>query len=118
MQQYWAYSCRSYLVSAISDSRPSQIVSPVGHVIRGNTNYFDHFTERINLDYAVCHLDNHWDKLEQMKKKYGSQVQLFDPGHLGSVLITSESEVFTAKDLLTEFSIEPLDDYLARSSDF
>lgn len=118
MQRYWAYSARAYLVSSISNSRPSQIISPVGHVVRTNTNYFDYFTETINLDYAVCHLDGHWEKLDRMKAKYGSKANFFDPGNLGSVLITSDSDEFTAQDLLKEFEFEPLDDFLERSLAF
>lgn len=115
MQQYWAYSCRAYLVSAISNSRPSQIVSPVGHAVRANTNYFDYFTETVNLDYAVCHLDGNWGRLDRMKEKYGEAARFFDPGNLGSVLITSESDAFTAADLIREFEFERLDDFLERS---
>lgn len=115
MQNYWAYSCRSYLVSAISNSKPSQIISPVGHAIRTNTNYFDYFTETINLDYLVCHLDGHWEKLDRMKAKYGSKANFFDPGNLASVLITSDCDEFTAEDLKKEFEFEELDDFLERS---
>ena len=40
-------------------------------------------------------------------------MSIHDPGRLGSVLISSESEARTSDDLVAEFGIELLDDYLA-----
>jgi hypothetical protein len=114
MQQYWAYSCRAHFVSAISGTTPSSIISPVGHIIRSNTNYFDFISETINLDCAVVHLDGNWGKLRAMRDKYSTKVKVFDPGYLGSVLISSETDEFTIQDMINEFEIERLDDYLAR----
>ena len=50
-----------------------------------------------------------------MKEKYGPKVTITDPGYLGSVLIASEDERMTAADMVREFKIELLDDYLKRS---
>jgi len=113
MQAYWAYSCRCHLVSAVS-RLPSAILSPVGTVIASSTNYFDFVTATVNLDCLVAHLDDQWDRLKALKEKYGRDVSIFDPGLLGPVLITSESEGRTAREMATEFSIEPIDDYFAR----
>ncbi|MDF2722501.1 MAG: carbon-nitrogen hydrolase family protein [Paenibacillus sp.] len=115
MQPYWAYSCRAHFVSAISNTFPSQIISPVGETIRTNTNYYDFASEAINLDCAMVHLDGHWGKLKAMREKYGTKVKVFDPGYLGSVLISSETDEFSARELLREFAFEPLDDYFARA---
>lgn len=115
MQRYWAYSCRAHFVSAVVDS-PSSIISPVGETVDGNTNYFNYATARINLDCAVVHLDYNRGKLNAMKRKYGDKATFKDPGYLGSVLVASESEAFTVHDLIREFELETLDDYLARSA--
>lgn len=117
MQNYWAYSCRSYFVSAFGYGE-STIVSPVGETIGRSTNYFSYFTQTINLDYAVAHLDYNWERLRNMKKKYGPGVNIHDPGHLGAVLITSEIEGISAMDMVNEFEVELLDDYFRRSLDF
>ncbi|NMB98171.1 MAG: carbon-nitrogen hydrolase family protein, partial [Clostridiaceae bacterium] len=81
MQNYWAYSCHCYFVSAFGYGE-STIVSPVGETIARSTNYFSYFTKTINLDYAIAHLDYNWEKLRSMKNKYGPGVTIHDPGHL------------------------------------
>ena len=50
-----------------------------------------------------------------MKKKYGPDVQISDPGCLGSVLITSKHPRKTIEDMVEEFEIELLDDYFQRA---
>ncbi|MCU1571918.1 MAG: nitrilase, partial [Naasia sp.] len=115
MQNYWAYSLRSYLAASIRPPAPSAIVSPLGETIAESTNYFPQVTQRINLDYALAHLDGHWNKLAAMKAKYRDGVNIHDPGRLGSVLITAESPDLGIDQLLQEYEIEPLDDYLDRT---
>jgi len=115
MQNYWAYSLRSYLAASIRPPAPSAIISPLGETIGESTNYFPQVTQRINLDYALAHLDGHWDKLAAMKAKYRDGVNIHDPGRLGSVLITAESPDLGIDQLLQEFEIEPLDNYLDRT---
>ena len=114
MQAFWAHCCRSYFVGAVS-ALPSQIRNPYGQVISSNTNYRDYAIATVNLDYCLVHYDYHFDKLKALKAKYKQDVSVYDPGLWGSVMISSESEGITAAELATEFEIELLDDYLARS---
>jgi len=114
MQSYWAYSCRAHLVTAICGS-PSRVISPVGEVLATSTNYFDFVTHTVNLDCKVVHLDFNGGKLRDMREKYGPRVSVFDTGYLGSVLISSETDEVTIDELVTEFELELLDDYMARS---
>jgi predicted amidohydrolase len=115
MQNYWAYSLRSYMAACVRPPAPSAVLSPLGEVLATSTNYFEHVTQTVNLDYAIMHLDGHWKKLADIKHKYGPDVSIHDPGRLGSVLLTSQSNDFTAKDIVAEYDLELLDDYLARS---
>jgi len=115
MQNVWAYSCRSYLVSAVAGP-PCQIISPQGVVIAASTNYTKYVTATVNLDYKLAHMDYNLDKLRALKQKYGTKVKITDPGYLGSVLITSETDEVSAADMVAEFGIELLDDYFARST--
>ncbi|MBN1126465.1 MAG: carbon-nitrogen hydrolase family protein [Sedimentisphaerales bacterium] len=115
MQAYWAYSCRSHFVGAIA-GLPCEIRNPLGEIVASSTNYFDFVTTKVNLDCALAHLDYNWDRLRRLKAKYGPQVTITDPGFLGSVLITSEHPEVTAKEMIEEFEIERLDDYLPRAS--
>ncbi|MHA6481215.1 carbon-nitrogen hydrolase family protein [Paenibacillus sp. strain BS8-2] len=114
MQGYWAYSCRSYFAGAIA-GLPCTIVSPLGEETASSTNYYPFVTTKINLDYEVLHIDGNGAKFQEMKNKYGTDIRIHDPGYLGSVLLTSESEFVTAKDIVAEFELERLDEYLDRS---
>lgn len=116
MQAYWAYSCRSHFVGCISDPGcPSSILSPVGHEIASTTEAHDHVTATVNLDCRLAHMDGNESKLSAAKEKYGPAVTIFDPGRLGPVLLTSESNETPVDDIIAEFEIELLDDYLERS---
>lgn len=116
MQAFWAHSCRAHFVGCVGiENLPSEIYSPVGHCIARSTNYFHSVTARINLDCQVVHLDGHGEKLRALKKTYGRSVTVFDPGQLGSVLVSSEVETISAHQMIAEFDIETLDEYLARS---
>nr|WP_281355159.1 carbon-nitrogen hydrolase family protein [Phytoactinopolyspora limicola] len=114
-QQQWAYSTGAYLPAAVYPPAPSAIISPVGHTIANTTNYHDEITARINLDRIVIHLDYHGKKLRDMKRKYGPEVYIHDPGLLGSVLLTSESDQRTVADLVEEFELESAAAYLGRA---
>jgi hypothetical protein len=116
MQPYWAYSCRAHFVGCVGIANlPSEMYSPVGHLIAASTNYFHSVTATLNLDCRVAHLDFNREKFKALKVKYGTGVTIFDPGQLGSVLITSERDDISAEQMIEEFEIEVLDDYLARS---
>jgi len=114
MQAYWAYSCRCHFVGAIAGA-PSAIISPIGQVIATSTNYFDFVTATVNLDCAVAHLDENRDRFRRMKAKYGPGVTITDPGYLGPVLLASETEEVSIRQMVEEFEVELLDDYFARS---
>ena len=114
MQAYTAYRCRSHFVGAVA-GLPSEIRNPLGEVLARTTNYTDYVVASVNLDCQVVHLDYNEGKLVELKRKYGPDVTIYDPGLLGSVLITSNAEHVTAKEMVKEFQIEQLDDYMARA---
>jgi predicted amidohydrolase len=114
MQSYWAYSCRSHFVGAAA-GLPCSVISPVGETISNSTNYLNYTVADINLDCRVIHLDHNWEKFGSIKAKYGNRIKITDPGYLGSVLISSESDDFKTDDIINEFNLELLDDYFDRS---
>jgi hypothetical protein len=114
MQAYWAYSGRMFFAAAIS-GKGGFILSPVGELIAKSTNYFNYVTAIVNLDYVVVHLDYNWERLKAMRAKYGDKAQVFDPGYLGAVLVSSEADDISAREMAREFDLELLDDYFARS---
>ena len=119
MQSTWAYSCRSYFVSAIGVVQlPSEVLNPLGEIVASSTNYFNYTLATINLDYELAHLDYNWDKLKKLKAKYGDAVSIHDPGKVGSIMITSEDKAISALQMVKEFDIELLDTYFDRSRMF
>jgi hypothetical protein len=70
-------------------------------------------TRRVNLDRGVFHLDN-VDRLAAAKRRYAPAVLVHDPGLIGSVLVTTETDDLTVADLIAEFDLEPLDGYFGR----
>lgn len=116
MQGVWAYFCRSYFVGAFGNGA-NDILNPLGSKIAHSTNYFPRISARINLDYEVIHLDENWGKLAAVKAKYGPKVTIYDPGHVGAVLLTSEMKDISAADIVREFKIERWDEYYKRSVD-
>lgn len=114
MQAYWAYSCRAHFVGAVA-GLPCEIRNPMGDVIASSTNYFDYVVAEVNLDCRLAHLDYNWSRLRELKNKYGPKVKISDPGFLGSVLISSQDENTSADEMIAEFKIELLDDYMARA---
>jgi len=117
-QSKWAYSCRSFFVcSYYYRTAASEIRNPLGDVIAATTNYFNYAVATINLDQKLVHLDYNWGKLVELKKKYGDDVSISDPGKIGAVMITSEKEGVSADDMIKEFKMDLLDDYFNKSRD-
>lgn len=115
-QSKWAYSCRSFFVSSLGLlTAPSEIRNPLGEIVSTSTEYYNYAVATVNLDQRLVHLDYNWEKLDALKKKYGKEVTITDPGRLGAVMITSEKEGVSANDMIKEFDIELLDDYFSRS---
>jgi len=114
MQNYWAYSCRSHFVGAVA-GLPCSIISPLGEVVASSTNYYPYITATVNLDCKVLHIDENGKQFAAIKRKHGPKVTIHDPGLLGSILLSSETEEFTAQDVIAEYGLEPLDDYFSRA---
>ena len=117
MQSIWAYNTQSYFVGSIEDrpGLPSQIYNPVGELVATTTNYTNYVVADVNLDYEVVHIDYNWDKLKKLKEKYGKEVTIHDPGYVGVVLVSSESDSVSVQQMLKEFDIKNWDDYYKRS---
>ena len=109
-QQMWAYTCRSWFCGAICNDQ-SRILNPFGEEVASTTNYYNFITGRINLDYALVHIDRNAPKYFAAKRKYGDKLIIHDPGHIGAVMLTYEGTDTTAWDIVREFDMLPLDDY-------
>ena len=84
-------------------------------MVASSTNYYNYAVATVNLDRKLVHLDNNWEKLTSLKKKYGDQVSISDPGCIGAVMITSEHDSISVGQMIDEFGIQLLDDYFNQS---
>jgi predicted amidohydrolase len=116
MQNYWAYSCRAFFAGAVA-GLPCTIVNPLGEVTAHSTNYYSFITTKVNLDNAVIHIDENGAQFNKIKQKYGPKIKIHDPGYLGCVLLTSETEEWSVKDIIAEFGLELIDDYFSRAEE-
>ena len=112
-QQQWAYACRAHFAGAIAGEQ-SRILNPFGETIATTTNYQDYITAEINLDCALVHIDENWEKCMAAKRKYGRLLEIHDPGYVGSVLLSYKGENRSVRDIIKEFDILPLDRYFDR----
>lgn len=111
-QENWAYTCRSYFAGAICNDQ-SRILNPLGQTVSTSTNYYPFVTGKINLDYALVHIDRNEPKYFAAKEKYGDKLIVHDPGHIGAVMMSYEGDDRTVWDIIREFDILPLDDYFS-----
>ena len=79
VQQEWAYNCRAYFAGAICGCQ-SRILNPFGEECATSTNYQDYITGRINLDYALAHIDRNRasGKFRTVSRHYSFFVYLFN----------------------------------------
>jgi predicted amidohydrolase len=115
-QSLWAFGCRSWFAGAVA-GLPCTILSPLGETVAASTMNVPHISARINLDCALVHLDNNLQRFAAAKQKYGRMLEMSEPpqGYLDVALISSQSEERTIRQIMEEFELEPLDEYLARS---
>lgn len=113
-QRIWAYDCQAYFVGAVCGLR-CDVLSPQGESIAASTCYRSYAAARINLDREIIHYDFNAEKLAAARKKYRAQINVSDPDLLGSVLLTSETDKFTVRDIMREFGLTAWRDYYAAS---
>ncbi len=114
MQNFWAYDLNTYLAASVCGVEAG-MVNPVGCDVARSSNYSPYLVTEINLDFEVAHLDFNWNKLQAARKKYGEEIDIFDGGKTGVVMLSSKHPERTALDVCREFEIELWRDYYRRS---
>jgi hypothetical protein len=115
MQEFWAYQCRSFFISALQFIGGG-ILDPFGRPVALSDCYTPVPMATINLDRAMIHLDYNREKFPDIRKKYKNEVTIDIPPNIAPALIYSNTDKRTAADVVKEFGLELLDDYLARST--
>ena len=111
MKNFFAFDTRSYFVSSCAYDCPAEIINPLGETVRITTNHYHYIVETLNLDYAIVHLDNNWEKIRAAREKY-PLLKLSDVGFIGVVMLTYEGTDKTAKEIVKEFGMRFADEYL------
>jgi predicted amidohydrolase len=111
--RWWAYETRSYLVSSVVDPK-SLIVNPLGRVVAETDTWSRSVTRTINLDYEVVHLDYTNKNLLQARLKYGADFDFDWSDAEGVLLVTARGER-SARELISEYGWETVEEYFARS---
>lgn len=114
LQQYWAYSCQSYLVAAVhADHGCGQILNPVGKVLARSTYRSPWIAcADIDLDYRILHWDHNWPKVLEAQRKYGPDLHVCEPdGLLGLLMLTYSGTDTTVGEIMTEFGLQTWDEY-------
>ena len=102
----------------IASSVPGEngvIVDPLGRVLAESSQYGRTIFARINLDTKVVHIDYNNRRIPDLKKKYGPLVKIETFSPEAVYLLTSLHPAKTVHDMIREFEIETLDDYLDRA---
>jgi len=111
-----AFESQMHIASAVSRPR-GVIVNPLGRILAVSDVHETVIQFRINLDCRVLHIDynNAQTALPALKARYRDKVHIEVAGDEALYLLSSLHENKTADEMISEFDIETLDGYLARS---
>lgn len=114
VQGIWAYDCQAYFVAALP-FHGGGVLDPFGRPLALTDCYNAIAIATVNLDRAMIHLDYNSTKLDHVRRQYGRRIRVEIPANIGSVLLTSVDENLRVRDVVEEFELELLENYLARS---
>lgn len=113
--QMWALEYGFWMVTAIAGPN-SIIVNPIGRIIATTQpQYQAILSYRINLDCFVGHLDYNYEKLKDLKRCYGADVEIEITQPEARFLLTCHRPDMNVWDWVQEFELESLDEYFARA---
>lgn len=111
----WAFNYGVYMVSARGGEN-SMIVDPLGRILAKSSSYNPIICKTVNLDYEILHLNYNHMKLDSVKKKYGSRVELDVLRPEAVFMLASNTRDATAEDMIDEFKLETRKEYFRRAS--
>ena len=114
MLRHLALSTETYVASATIDSA-SQIINPLGRIIKYSSMHELRIIETIETDFKVCHIDLNKERLDGVKEKYGSAIEIQVASAEARYLISAGSPEIELDKVFAEFGLETYQSYLLRS---
>ena len=111
----WAHNYACYFVSS-TPTELSVFVDPLGRELARSWNYCRTVTRTLNLDYAVCHIDQNHLLSPKVKAKYGPAFAFEFEAPQADILILGNHPTKTVPDILGEFGFETRRAYLTRAA--
>jgi predicted amidohydrolase len=105
---------RMFIASAVPREN-GVVYDSIGRKLNESSAYGRIIFTRINLDSKVIHIDFNHRKIPALKKKYGELVQIEAASPEAVYLLSSLHPDVTVEEMIEEFDLETLDEYLDRS---
>jgi len=93
----------------------SVIVDPLGRTLAESSAYGRTIFAKINLDSQIVHIDFNQQRVADMKKKYQEYVKIEVASPEAVYFISSFHPEVSIQDMIKEFEVETLDEYLDRA---
>ena len=103
-----------FIASAVPNEN-GVIVDPLGRVLAESSQYGRIIFSKINLDSQIVHIDFNADRVRRLKEKYRQHVQIETASPEAVYFLTSLHPDISIDEMIEEFEIERLDEYLDRS---
>jgi beta-ureidopropionase len=111
--QALALSNEYYIVSSTMD-RSAQIFDISGDLLASSGKYQEWAEAELPLGRRLFEIDYHAEKVRQIQQKYGPKVQIVWFHDSDWFTLASLDPSLTVEDLVAEYGLTPLDEYLAR----
>ncbi|OYN91204.1 nitrilase-related carbon-nitrogen hydrolase [Parenemella sanctibonifatiensis] len=111
VQEHWAYQTKAAFIGCIAPPNKSQIRNSFGKVVASSVNYRHECVADINLDVRQIHIDHNGTKFDEMRRTYGSGLEIYDPGEIGVVELRSRSDQVDLDEVLARFDLDPVEEY-------
>jgi len=111
----WAHDLGFFMASAFTGDG-SSIVDPLGRVLVKSSAYMPIISRVVNLDFELLHIDYNNEKWDQVRNKYGPDIEIDVATPEAIFALYSNRRGVTVEDLIREFKLEKLDEYFARAS--
>ncbi len=109
-----AFRNQCFIASAVPHEN-GVIVDPLGRTLAESSAYGRIIFARINLDSQIVHIDYNVRRIGALKKKYGEQVRIETASPEAVYFLSSLHPEKSIQDMIEEFKLETLDDYLDRA---